>query len=72
MAYILAVLLSMNRWAHRFHKETSWCKVLGLVGPPQESAVSCSASSGLASSNADDAWHFEVEGLPSISQEFVF
>jgi hypothetical protein len=40
----------------------------------ERSAVGFSkfASSGLASLNTDDAWHFEVQGLPSIALEFMF
>jgi hypothetical protein len=30
------------------------------------------AYSGLSSSNTDDAWHFEVQGSPSIALEFMF
>jgi hypothetical protein len=26
----------------------------------------------LSSSNTDDAWHFEVQGSPSIALEFMF
>jgi hypothetical protein len=33
---------------------------------------SCFASSGLSSSNTDDAWHFEIEGLPSTALVFMF
>jgi hypothetical protein len=34
---------------------------------------SCFASSsGLSSSNTDDAWHFEVQGSSSIALEFMF
>jgi hypothetical protein len=33
---------------------------------------SCFASSGLSSSNTDDAWHFEVKGSPSVALELLF
>jgi hypothetical protein len=40
----------------------------------ERSAVGFStfAFSGLPSSNKDDAWHFEVQGSPSIALEFMF
>jgi hypothetical protein len=40
-----------------------------LVSHRERKVSSVLASSGL-SSNTGDAWHFEVEGLPSIAVEF--
>jgi hypothetical protein len=33
---------------------------------------SCFSFSGLSLSNTDDAWHFEVKGLPSIALGLMF
>jgi hypothetical protein len=44
-------------------------KEVQLVSHHERKVSSVLASSGL-SSNPGDAWHFEVEGLPSIAVEF--
>jgi hypothetical protein len=38
----------------------------------RERKVYCFYSSELPSSNTADAWHFEVEGMPSIALELRF
>jgi hypothetical protein len=45
-------------------------KMGGVHLVSQRAGFSCFASSGLLSSNTDDAWHFEVEGSPSIALMF--